>query len=129
MSNDDYDDTNVWGDIVLPKVLAALGIEGAAKAVRLHFEYGQFATATISRDGLEDDMRLLSIFGTSDVAKTLCAPDGVQAITVDIQAGGFLTVDCRYIPLKAATDELVATLNATDKFIPFQESKPEWEVL
>ena len=132
MSNDDDDDRNVWGEYVLPKLIEALGeIEGEVTAIKLHFGYGQFAVATISRKGLEDLVKILELFGTGDVTDMLGAPKYLQALTLDIRRGQFMIVECRYLPLGIALDEFVATLTVAGKFIPLpiEELKREQETL
>ena len=120
MDSGEYDDDNIWGATLLPEILKAIGgAEGTVTTIRLHFEYGCFATAIIEREGLPTIERLLSIHGTTDVSRALCAPDCLQAITLDVEPATFAIANCRYIPLRLAADRLTQALQASGVYETF----------
>lgn len=105
---------NIWGNTLLPAVMDAIGIDGDAKGVRLHFEYGEYATATIMRDDQDDAVHILPLFGTNVISEALGAPKYLQAITIDIEKDMFAICHCRYVPLDASIDGIVAALRKRD---------------
>lgn len=107
------DDDLIWGNTLLSIVLEAIGgIDGNVTGITLHAEYGMFTTVTIRRPGLADEMRTLPHFGTEWLSPALAAPRGLQAITVDIAKEMFTIVNCRYVPIEASIDKLIAALKA-----------------
>lgn len=107
MSNED----KCWGDIWLPVILKAVtGTEIGARGVRLHFEYGMYATAALIYDDDSESVRTLSLFGTNSISEVLNAPRYLQAITLDVEENKFVIANCRYAPMDANLDEVLATL-------------------
>lgn len=105
---------HIWGITLLPAVMEAIGIEGDVKGVRLHFEFGNYATATIMRDGYDDLVRQLPLFSTRAISEALHAPKGMQAITLEIMKDKFAICYCRYFPIEASLDGIVAALKAKE---------------
>lgn len=117
-SDDDY----CWGNTWLPAVLEAIrdaphvsgGFEGKVYGIRLHAEYGMFATATIMHGCGSEITGILPHFGTNWLSAALGAPRGLQAITVDIHEEKFVIVHCRYAPIDTPIDAVVAALKASE---------------
>lgn len=108
------DEEAIWSNNVLPAVLDAIGSFEGSKVygIRLHFEYGRYATATIMFGCGSEIERGLSIFGTNAVSAALAAPRYLQAITVDIQKDCFVIINCRYAPTDMKLADLVNALAA-----------------
>lgn len=105
----------LWGDYALPAILDALGVsQEGAQGVSLHFEYGQFATATITREGVDDEMHYLPgyQYGTNCVSPSLTLPKGVQAITVHVGKGQFTTVETRHVPISTQLSQFLDAIGA-----------------
>lgn len=110
------DEELIWGNTLLPIILDAIGdIDGNVTGITLHAEYAMFATATIVRPELEDEFRILPHFGTEWMSPSLAAPRGLQAITLEIAQDFFAIVNCRYLPIEASVDKLVAALKVVEE--------------
>lgn len=111
------DTVHLWGDMLLPAILEALGESGDFDGVRLQFAYGQYAVATLIRDGYLNVDRLLPIFGIDSqegIGKALGASRYINALTLFVRKGEIAMVECRYFPLQMKPDELVAALKSSE---------------
>jgi hypothetical protein len=104
-------DNDIWGNTWLPAVLDALGdYPEKTYAVRLHFEYDMPATATFLHGDGSELTRILPLKGTNVLSVAMGAPRGLQALTINIEEGVFVIAECRYAPIEASLEQVIAAL-------------------
>lgn len=104
-------DNDCWANTWLGPILDAIGVKDAdARGVRLHAEYGVFATATIYDKACKATTHLLTHFGTTWVSGVFNLPRGVQAITVDMFDGTFVIANVRFAPIDVSYISVVNAL-------------------
>lgn len=104
------DNNAIWGNTCLPIVLESLGkSDPEIKGVRLHFAFGDVATATFMDRSGNETMELLPIFSL-DYCAALGTPSNLNALTLDIFEENFVTIECRYFPVGATAEDIVAIL-------------------